>query len=308
MPSFKDRLKALRAPFFTASALPVILGAALARRDGAVFDWPIFLAALLGAVLLHAGANLANDYYDHRSGADEANENYIPPFTGGSRLIQEGVIGPGWFLKAAAFSFILAGFLGLYLFLRVGQVVLWLGFFGAISGFFYTAPPFKLSHRGLGEFIVALDFGVLTTLGGYVVLAGRLSWTPVLASAPLALFITAVLLVNGLPDAAGDAAVGKRTLAVRLGPARATLFLGILFLSAFVSAAALSASGLLPPASLLALLALPLALRSWNAARRACREGAEAPAPAALLFPACSGTILTHLAAGLLLVAGVFLG
>jgi len=87
-------LKELRAPFFTASVIPILLGAAVAWSKGFPFSWGLFILTLLGGVLLHAGANVSNDYYDHKSGTDDINVEFVNPFTGGSRMIQKGLMTP----------------------------------------------------------------------------------------------------------------------------------------------------------------------------------------------------------------------
>ena len=84
----------------------------------------------------------------------------------------------------------------------------------------YTAPPLKFVYRGLGEIAVAVGFGPLMLLGGYVVQTrGALSWEPFVASLPIALLVALILYVNEIPDRRGDARAGKRTLPVRLSKA-----------------------------------------------------------------------------------------
>ena len=90
--------KALRAPFFTATIIPVALGSVVAWHDTDIFMWVRFIITMLGALLIHAGTNLANDYFDHLSGCDEANSTPTP-FSGGSRVIQDGLIAPKKIIK-----------------------------------------------------------------------------------------------------------------------------------------------------------------------------------------------------------------
>lgn len=76
-------LMAIRAPFLTASIVPVLLGASLAFFHSGTWHWSLFLWTLAAMALIHAGANVANDYFDHLSGNDEANVDFVRPFTGG---------------------------------------------------------------------------------------------------------------------------------------------------------------------------------------------------------------------------------
>jgi len=113
------RLRELRAPFFVASIIPVVVGSAAgyaakcsesfrgsggpatAKPSGeAGFDWTLGVLALVGTVLLHGAANVANDYFDHVSGNDASNHN-LTPFSGGSRVIQEGLMTPAQVLAEA---------------------------------------------------------------------------------------------------------------------------------------------------------------------------------------------------------------
>ena len=111
------------------------LGAAIAwRREGA-FDLFLFLLALAGGVLLHAGANVANDYFDHKSGNDEANVDFVRPFTGGSRMIQTGRMSPAEVLAEALICYALAVTIGIYLSYKVSWIILLLGLIGVFSGF-----------------------------------------------------------------------------------------------------------------------------------------------------------------------------
>ena len=95
-----------------------------------------FILTLLGAVSLHLGTNIINDYFDHKSGNDEANNEFVRPFSGGSRMIQLGLLTPLEVLTAAIIFFAVGIFIGLYLTFKCGLPVLILGLIGVISGFF----------------------------------------------------------------------------------------------------------------------------------------------------------------------------
>ncbi len=296
MGRLKIYIEELRAPFFTASVIPVILGTAIAWEQAGRIAWPLFILTLIGGMLLHAGANVANDYFDHLSGTDNVNVEYVRPFTGGSRMIQNGIMTPREVLAESLVLYALAGGIGLYLTWVCGPMILVLGAIGAFSGFFYCAPPFKLVHRGIGEFFIGLNFGVLMTLGAYYVQAGKIAIEPLAASIPVALLIIAVLYINEFQDEAADRAVGKNHLVVRLGKKNAAIGYAIVMLAAYISIAAAVIAGWLIPWALLGLTALPPATIAIVIAGRNY-DDSKALAPANAL------TVVSHLVTGLALTA-----
>jgi len=287
-------LKEIRAPFLTASSIPVLLGAAIAWSHEIPFSWPLFALTLLGGVLMHAGANVANDYFDHKSGTDDINVDFINPFTGGSRMIQEGLLTPRAVLVGSLFLLAAASFIGIYLIYVRGYFILLLGLIGLFSGFFYTAPPFRIAHSGLGEVAVGLNFGILMTLGSYYVQAGSLDIEPVLVSVPVALLIIAVLYINQFQDYTADKAVGKNNIVVLLGKKRARhgylMLVFVTYLWILVTAILRDVS----PFTLITLLTLPLAFGATKTLYSNYEKSKE-------LAPANQSTIMLHLLLGVLL-------
>jgi len=287
----------LRAPFFTASIVPISLGAAVAWAGGAGFSWSLFILTLAGGLLLHGGTNVANDYFDHLNRNDEVNRDFFHPLTGGSRLIQRGLLAPREVIIESLVLFCLAALIGIYLVKERGLVILWLGLFGALSGFFYSAPPLALVNRGLGEILIGLNFGILMTIGSYYVQAGRIAWEPALAAVPVAIMIVLVVYINQFPDRKADLAVGKNHWVARLGYKRSALGYVTLAGLAYLFLAAVALLGLVTPTAALGLLSLPVAvycagivLRHHSTLER--------------LRPANSATIALHLITGVLLVTG----
>ncbi|MFB3880761.1 MAG: 1,4-dihydroxy-2-naphthoate octaprenyltransferase [Armatimonadota bacterium] len=293
-------LRAARAPFFTGSLAPILVGASLAFSESGHINWLHALLALLALTCLHAAANLANDYYDHVSGNDEANVSFATPFTGGSRFIQQGLARPREILAASLISIAAGGLMGAYLVWATGWPVLALGAVGAVTGFCYSAPPLKLGYRGLGELFIMLDFGVLPVLGAYYVQAQAFTLPALIASLPVGFLMTNVLWINQFQDSEADAAVGKRNWVVRLGRRRAAAVHLALFALAVLSIAVGIAAHLLPAWSALAFLSLPLAAK---ASLTSAWRYDDLPH----LVPANVATIATHLATSLLLSAGLAL-
>lgn len=297
---FKPWLLELRAPFFTASIVPVVLGTVIAWQRVGAFHGGYFILTLIAAMALHAGTNIANDYFDHRSGNDPVNVEFVSPFTGGSRLIQEGLLSPREVLMESLLFFALGSAIGLYLAWARGSIILALGLIGLFSGFFYTGTPINLASRGVGELIVGLNFGLLMTLGSYYIQARSLAWEPVIASIPVSLLIAAVLWINEFQDAPADHAVGKETLVVRLGRRRAATGYFLIMAATYLSITLSVLFRAIPPFALLALLTAPLAYRAVNTARLYYHDRLR-------LAPANAATVMIHLFTGLLLSLGYLL-
>jgi len=286
---------ATRLPFLTATLIPVGLGGVVAARANA-FHTLWFVLALLAAMAVHLGLNMANDLFDDASGADAANLTPTP-FSGGSRVLQYGLVHRRSMVLGCGSLYAVAIGLGLYLAAERGWALIGIGAAGIALSFVYSLPPFRLVHRGLGEPVTALGFGPVMTVGTYFACAGRWSWQPVLASLPVALLIALVLYVNQVPDRAGDAAVGKNTLIVRWSAAQVQRGYAVTAGAAFVCIGAEVAAGVMPPWTLIALATAPLAWRVWRGLRAHYTETYA-------LIPTMQTNIVLHLTTGLLLIAG----
>jgi 1,4-dihydroxy-2-naphthoate octaprenyltransferase len=254
-------LRTTRLPFLTATIVPVLLGITIAASHGS-FDLLTAILTVIGASFVQLGINVSNDVFDTAQGADDAN---VTPtqFSGGSRVIQYGLVSLRQ-MAALAFGFyVAAAAVGLLLVaIRGSAALLVIGVVGFVVGVGYTAPPLKFVYRGLGEVAVALGFGPLMLLGAYVVQTrGMLSWEPVVASIPIALLVALILYVNEIPDRRGDAHAGKRTLPVRLSQRAVIRGYEVAVAVAFGAVLVGVVVGLLPVTALVALLAAPLALR-----------------------------------------------
>jgi 1,4-dihydroxy-2-naphthoate octaprenyltransferase len=296
--NFKIWFKAIRVPFFTATIIPVVFGYLLAWFDGAVFVWPRFFLTLVGAVCIHAGTNLANDFFDYLARCDEANPTPTP-FSGGSRVIQEGLILPKKILVASLAFFAFGSLCGLYLnHISGGNVILILGMIGVFLGFFYSARPFKIGYGCLGELATGVGFGPLMVMGAYFVGAQRLPFKVFLISVPIGILIALVLFINEFPDYVGDKTVGKRTLVVALGKKRAVIIYHVLLATVYVFTAGLIAARFLPTFCLIALLSLPVAIRAVAVSKNNYDKIYE-------LLPANAATIGLHAMIGALLCVGI---
>ncbi|MFQ6075341.1 MAG: 1,4-dihydroxy-2-naphthoate octaprenyltransferase [Candidatus Bathyarchaeia archaeon] len=287
----------LRSSFLTAAIVSIVLGTSIAWARNGAFDLGYFLLTLIGGVFLHAGTNVINDYFDHKSGNDEVNREFVRPFSGGSRMIQLGLLTPLEVLSGALLLYAIGVSIGLYLTWKLGLIVLLLGLIGVFSGFFYMAPPLNWASKGVGEALVGINFGGLMTLGAYYVQTGMLAVEPLAASIPVSLLIAAVLYINEFPDYGADRAVGKDTLVVRLGRGRAVYGYMVMMLGAYGSLALGVLSGILPVSTLIGFVTLPLAVKAIKHALKHHSSSFD-------LVPANVSTIVCHLVTSLLLSLG----
>ncbi|MDP2921117.1 MAG: 1,4-dihydroxy-2-naphthoate octaprenyltransferase [Candidatus Omnitrophota bacterium] len=281
-------IKATRSPFLTATFMPVALGAAISWSEAGRFDILTFLMVLAGVSLLHLAANLCNDYFDHVTKNDWLNKNPTP-FSGGSRVIQEGMISPKGILVASLVFFCAGSLVGLWLNHRMGtNVILFLGITGVFLGFFYTALPLKIGYRGIGEIIVGFCFGPLVVMGSYYAQAMGFSWTAFWASIPVGILVALILFINEFPDYEADKMVNKNTFVVLLGKEKAIILFNIFLWLVYIIIAVCAIFRSLPWISLITFLTIPLAFRIMEVSRKNFDKVDE-------LLPANAGTIGLHI-------------
>ena len=246
---------AIRPRTLPAAASGVVMGCALAWHDG-VFQWLPALAALLIALLLQIGSNVANDVFDFERGADTAER------MGPLRVTQAGLLTPAQVKRGLIVIFVFAAMLGLYLAALRGWTVIWIGVAAMISAVAYTGGPFPLGYHGLGDIFVFIFFGLAAVAGTYFVQAGFVSDVAWWMSVPIGLIVTAILVVNNLRDLESDRKAGKHTLAVRFGEngakAEYILCLGI----AYLVVPLLILLKMMPLGAMLCWLSLPIAIRT----------------------------------------------
>ena len=272
----KRLFNAMRPKFFPASVLPVLAGSAWGFMVAGRFGLSVFILALLATVCVHASANVLNDVGDDAGGTDRRNEDRIYPYTGGSRFIQAGIMSPGGMARLGISLIGIAAIAGLILLLSKGAMVLWFGIAGLLLAVLYSLGPVRLASTGLGEVSVAVAFGVLPVTGAAWLQSGTLGLDVFLFSIPVAVWVTAILLINEVPDIAADGATGKRTLPVRVGLGGTSVIYMLLHITGVVALAWLAMRGGFPAWTVI-VPALLLVL-AWQAAR-AIRTGvADRPA------------------------------
>lgn len=224
---------AARPKTLPAGIAPVAVGVALAATAGAT-NWLAAAACVAGALLIQIGCNYANDAFDAATGADAER-------IGPQRAVAAGLITPRAMLVAAALVLALAFAVGLYLSALGGWPILALGLVSIACAIAYTGGPFPLAYRGLGDVFVFAFFGLLATLGSAWIQVApdgagsgplAMPWWWWLCAAALGFQAAGILTVNNLRDLPTDAAVGKRTLPVRLGPRGGRIYFALLHLAA----------------------------------------------------------------------------
>jgi len=226
MPPWRAWIVAARPKTLTAAAAPVFLGTGLAFGRGGFRLLPA-LAALLGAILIQIGTNLANDYYDFVIGGDTEDRG------GPERVTQAGIFKPHTVRNAAFLVLGLALVLGIYLVGIGGIPVLLIGIASLICAVAYTGGPFPLAYHGLGDVFVFIFFGLVAVGGTYWVQALSFGPEVLWAGVGMGSLATAILVVNNLRDIQTDGQAGKRTLAVRIGHLGTKVEFTLLLLMAF---------------------------------------------------------------------------
>ena len=282
---------ATRPATLAASVSPVLIGIGIAARAGEAHLAPS-LGALGVAVALQVGVNYANDYSDHRRGADRTRVG--PP-----RAASSGVVPPRAVLAAAVVAFAAAAVLGLWLAAITNWWLLAVGAGCILAAALYTGGPFPYGYHGYGEVAVFLFFGEVATCGtAFVEMRSVPLVAPLAAILPGAL-AAALLLINNIRDIKTDREAGKRTLAVALGAARARrLYLGLLALALAVPLI-LAIPAVTHAEVLLAWVVVPLLEGPVR------KSGSQDPAD---LVSALKQTALVLLLSSSLLAVGIWMG
>jgi len=281
-------LLAIRPKTLPAAGAGVVTGSALAFYDGAFSFWPA-LAALIGAILLQIGSNLANDVFDYLRGA-ESRERLGP-----MRVTQAGLLTPKEVQLGMWITFALAGLIGIYLITIAGWAILLIGLTAILAAIAYTGP---ISDKGLGDIFVFLYFGVAAVVGTYYIQALNTSPAAWWMSLPIGLLIVNILVVNNLRDIDVDQAAGKITLAVRMGIFATRKEYLILLVISYLVLPILAGMSIIPAWTLVVWISTPFA---WKVAHIVLTETGR-PLNAAL-----AGTGKIALIFSVLFFVGIFL-
>ncbi len=219
---------AARPKTLTAAVSPILVGTALAYSEFAHWTWWVSALALIASLFIQIGTNLVNDSVDFKKGADT--EKRIGP----QRVTQSGVFTSKQVMWMAGVFFGLAVVCGIPLVIKGGFPIVLVGLISVLMGYGYTAGPFPLAYRGLGDLFVILFFGLIAVGGVYYLHVGDISSSAVVAGLQVGLHCTVLIAINNLRDVDGDKLVDKKTLAVRFGKKFARFEIAFLALFPFV--------------------------------------------------------------------------
>jgi 1,4-dihydroxy-2-naphthoate octaprenyltransferase len=300
IPFIKKWLTAMRPWALPASTMPVIFGTSLAVVIGqASLDVGRFLLAFLAMVVLHSAANVLSDVHDFRRGLD----TMVTPVSG---AIVRGWVTPKQAVLFSICLWLIGAALGVLLVLMTGTVLLIIGIIGILIGVFYAG----LKYHALGDLAVFLNFGILGSLGAWVVQTKGFSWIPVVWTIPMALLVSAILHANNWRDVATDTQKKVTTIASLFGDRGSLFYYAFLIFGPFVIVFGLilfprMTSGqtlAMPWTFFLCLLAVPNVLKLWGRAVR--RQKPRQPMDFIILDGA---TAQHNLVFGLLCTAAVWL-
>lgn len=264
--SIKLWIQAVRAPFFTASVIPVLLSAAYACWQKAGVSWPLFFLILTATMFLHAGTNTINDYYDFKKGVDKKTT------FGSSRVLVDGLMTPRALLIGSYILFGLGFLSGLVLVTFRGAPLLIMGLLGLCGGYLYSAKPLGLKYVGLGDLTVFIFMGPLLVVGAYYAVTGIYDPRVIYVSLPIAFLVTAILHANNLRDIGYDRDAGIRTWTLILGLKAAKANYYCLLIAAYISVVVMVLCGVLPALCLAVFLSLPLAIKNISCIAAAREE------------------------------------
>jgi 1,4-dihydroxy-2-naphthoate octaprenyltransferase len=260
----------LTRPFsFTASILPVLVGAAAAASSAGPVSWWLLPLALAGAVLFHAATNVISDCVDFRTGVDRDDT------MGSSGVLVGGLMSPRQAITVGLCLLAAACVPSAVIALVRGWTVVWLGVLALAAALSYCGWPLRLKYVALGDAIVFVIMGPIMVWGSYFALTGTGGTGVLLVSLPVGCLVAAILDANNIRDIDYDRRARIHTMASVLGHSRAKIEYYALVAGAFIAVAVMVLQGVLKPWTLLVLLSLPLAVRNLRAMHQATPQTIE---------------------------------
>lgn len=253
MPKFKAWYQASRPKMFTASLVPMGVAGLITIHDQ-IFNLSYFLLAVVGVFSLQTAANLINEYYDYKRGAEEKKQ------AGQSMVIKQALLSPKEVMLGAIITLVIGILIGLFFVINTGILVLIIGIGGVLVVITYTAGPFPLAYNGLGEIAVGLFMGPAILIGTYFIMNPAMDYGRMISlfliSTPFMVLVAAILHANNIRDIDADRSVNKKTLAVRLGLEFARKEYAFLIGFAYISQLILIIVGYIPVGTLLSFITL----------------------------------------------------
>ena len=252
-PQLKDWIFATRPWSFTVSALPALVAMfyTMYTVPESSVNWALGLVAVVGAVIFHAGGNLISDYYDFKYGVDRDGNVGADTLTSGVFFPRQ-ILVYGW-------VFVITGvIMGLFLTVKAGVELLWLGVFGTIGAVFY----FRFKRIALGDLLIFLVYGPTIMLGTGYVMLGYIDWALLFVSFPMAFITVNVLHSNNTRDMRSDSDAGIKTYAMVIGVRASILYYYVLTALAYASIIVMVMFDILPAVTLVTLVTIPVAYKN----------------------------------------------
>ena len=226
-------------------------------------DYLLSFLGLIGVLLAHMSVNILDDYFDWKSGAVEEYKKLI---TAGEQAkthkcfyLEEGLTSHKSLLIVALSMDAIAALIGLYIVSKVGIGIIVIAVLTGLIGFFYSAPPFRLSYHGLSELAIGIVFGPLLLSGAYMAAGGVVDVTILFSSVIIGIFIANISFVHCIMDYQSDKNVGKTSLATLLkSPQNAIVALTIFYTIAYLLVLIGIYLKIFPFASILTFVIIPI--------------------------------------------------
>lgn len=253
---------ATRYHYVPPSMFPVVIASLVSWANEMSFSAWFFSVVFVTVIINHIALNMTDDYFDYKHAVDHQKQAEKNPYTGGSGVLTSGLIKPRKIAIVFSILYIFVIISGFYLAAERGWIVLLFGLIGLASSIFYTAPPVKFSHHGLGEVTMLLNFGPVLGLGAYFVQTQSLNWEVFIATLPCGIMLFSLIVLNEIPDHSEDIQAGKLTLVARYGKQKGLNLYIIGWSTTYCVIIFGVLSMLLPSFVLFAFISLPWIIRS----------------------------------------------
>ena len=255
-PKTKDWIIATRPWAFPASTMPALIAVSYAcymhSKMPMDVNWWYGVLAILGAAIFQASGNLISDYFDYKHKVDRA-ETF-----GSSRMLVDGVFKPNTILYYGLTLLVIGSIIGLYLLLNTSVSLLWIGAIGVLGTYFY----YKLKFNALGDITILIIYGLLISLGTYLVATNMLNWKLLLIGAAPGFLIVNILHANNLRDIKHDGEANIKTQAMLLGVKNSVSQYIILGIGAYIIIVMAVVFGILHPLCLVVFLTFPVLMKN----------------------------------------------
>jgi len=285
--------KMTRPHTLTASFVPVLLGTALALKNGKIHIG-LFLAMLVASMLIQAATNMFNEYFDFKRGLDTAESVGI-----GGTIVRDG-IKPKTVINLAFGFYLISLLLGVYI---CANSSWWLAIVGLVCmavGYFYTGGPVPIAYTPFGELLSGFFMGMLIILISFFIQTGTVDHSSILLSVPSMVLVGMIMLSNNIRDLDGDKENGRKTVAILLGKKKAIYLLAGMFTLSYLWILGLIISGIAPFWTAIVILSVPKPVK-------AIKGFIENNVPLKMA-PAMIATAQTNTIFGFLLAIGIFIG